>query len=184
MFLSSQDLAVRLEKHLEAGSQPRFVSASPDGKLICALFHNRRMWLLDTETTACRLAGVRGQGDISAFAFHGDRLLVADRVNRVRDYQSSDLTRQAVYAPAMTTSQIVYYYVISPIYYVLPKPGELDNTVQYFLTEKETSDSGLFRDDLTQIRDNLHPWRPVWTSGLFVVVILAMSCVYIERHQF
>lgn len=184
MFLSSEDLSVRTERNLEAGSQPRFVAASPDGKWICALFHNRRLWLMDSETTDCRLASVRGQGDISAFAFHGERLLVADRVNRVCDYQASDLTRQAMYSPAMTTSQIVYYYVISPIYYVLPKPGELDNTVQYLLTAKETSDSGLFRNDLSQIRDNLHPWRPVWTSGVFVVVILAMSCVYIERHQF
>ena len=184
LFLSTEDLSVRAEKNLEAGSQPRLVAASPDGKMFCALFHNRRLWLLDSETSDCRLAAVRGQGDISAFAFHGDRLLVADRITRVCDYQTADLTRQATYAPAMKTSQIVYYYVISPIYYVLPKPGELDNTVQYLLTGKETSDLGIFRGDLSQARDNLHPWRPVWTSAIFVVVMLLLSCVYIERHQF
>ena len=184
LFLAAKDLAVRATTSLEPSSQPRFIATSPDGTQIGILYQNHRFWLLDSEAATSQLARVRGQGDISAFAFHDDRLLVADRVNRVVDYSTSDLKKQATYAPAMTTSQIVYYYLVTPIYTVFPKPGELDNTVHYLLTEKETTDLGIFREDLEQARENLHPWRPVWSSAIFVAVMLGLACLYIERHQF
>lgn len=184
LFLSATDLAVRATTPLEPASQPRFIATSPDGERIGILFQNRRFWLLDSSAATAKRARVRGQGDISAFAFHDEQLLIADRVNRVTDYSVSDLKRGAAYAPAMTTSLIVYYYLVTPIYTVFPKPGELDNTVHYLLTEKETTDLGIFREDLEQARENLHPWRPVWSSAIFVAVMLGLACLYIERHQF
>ncbi len=184
VLLSPKDLTLVAEKPLEPHSQPRTIASSPDGKQVGILFHNQRLWMIDTLSGDCRLASVRGQGDISGFTFQGERLLVADRINRVSDYQIADLKLQTVYSPAMTTSQSVYYYLVSPIYTVFPKPGELDNTVQFLITEKETTDLGLFRGDLSQARGNLNPWQPVWSSAIFVTVMLALACVYIERHQF
>lgn len=183
-LLSSQDLSLRDEIPLEPHSQPRIIAASSDGKQVGILFHNHRLWTIDSDSGKCHLANVRGQGDISAFAFQGERLLVADRINRVLDYQIADSQLIASYSPAMTTSQMVYYYLVSPIYTVFPKPGELDNTVQYLITKKETTDLGLFRGDLSQVRGNLNPWQPVWSSAIFVAIMLGLACLYIERHQF
>ncbi len=183
-FYSPKDLSLRQEAALETHSQPRFVAASPDGSRFALLFQNRRLWLADTKTAEISLAPVRGQGDISAFAFHGTQLMVADRVNRVTDYSLTDLSPGTTYAPAMTTAQRINYFVVNPLYTIFPKPGELDNTVHYLLTQKETTDAGLFRDDLEQARANLHPWRPVRSSAIFVVITLILACLYIERHEF
>ncbi len=57
----------------------------------------------------------------------------------------------------------VYEFSILPLYTVLPKPLELDDTVQYFLD----------RGDLREISA---PWSPVISSGLFLVVILGICC--------
>jgi hypothetical protein len=60
----------------------------------------------------------------------------------------------------------------------------LDNTVQYVLTGKRTTDMGMFRGDLAQKRENLHPWRPVRSGLAFVGVVLLIACVYMERSEF
>jgi hypothetical protein len=60
----------------------------------------------------------------------------------------------------------------------------LDNTVQYVLTGKRTTDLGLFQGSLQQRRDDLNPWQPVVSGLVFVGLMLVVSCIYIERHEF
>ena len=84
----------------------------------------------------------------------------------------------------MTRFEWVYYYGILPVYIIFPKPGELDNTVHYALTGKTTTDMGIFQGDLTQRREDLHPWRPVASGLAFVAVVMLIACIYIERHEF
>ena len=33
-------------------------------------------------------------------------------------------------------------------------------------------------------REDLDPWRPIWSGLAFVGVMLLIACVYIERHEF
>lgn len=183
-LLSSQDLSTVRELSLETGTQPRFVSASPDGRRFGILFQNRRLWLIDGKTGQPELAQVRGQGDIAGFAFTADQLLVTDRVSRVTTYDLATLSRGAEFTPAMNRVEWVYYYFVQPTYWLFPKPGELDNTVQYFLSGKRTTDLGMFRGDLAVRRDDLHPWRPVRSGLAFVAVVLLIACVYIEWQEF
>ena len=58
----------------------------------------------------------------------------------------------------------VYTFAIVPLHTVLPKPLELDDTVQYFLDRREE-------------RKITAPWSPVISSGLFLVVILGICCI-------
>ncbi len=71
-----------------------------------------------------------------------------------------------------------------PIYTVFPKPGELDNTIQYVLRKEETIDIGLPGSDLQTKRVRLHPWAPVRSSLIFMLVVLGLACFYIERQDF
>ena len=182
-LLSARDLSVAKELNLESQTQPRFLAASAGGQ-VGILFQNRRLWLIDAATGAARRAPVSGQGDISGFAFSGEKLLVADSVSRVITYDGQSLARQAVYGPPMNRVELAYYYSVLPLYLIFPKPGELDNTVQYVLTGKRTTDLGVFRGDLSQRRENLHPWRPVRSGLAFVAVVLVIACIYMERHEF
>jgi hypothetical protein len=184
LLLSTADLSVKKELSLEATSQPRFVSASCDGTQFAVLFQNRYLWFVDSTTGEARRAPVPAQGQISGVLWTPDRLLIADYANRVVAYDLETMRHERVYRPALTRWELAHYYIVEPLYTIFPKPRGLHNTVAYLLTGKQTTDAGLFQGDVTQYREDLHPWRPV-TSGLaFVGVLLLLACVYIERHEF
>lgn len=182
--LSADDLSTKDELKLEPNSQPRFVVASGDGKQIGVVYQNRYLWLIDAKSGAARRAPVSRQGEISGVAFIGDQLLVGDQANRVVAYDASDFSHQRTYQPAMTRSEMAYYYGVGPLYTIFPKPRQLHKTVQYLVTGKRTTDVGLFQGDLTQHREDLQPWQPVRSGLAFVGVILLVACVYMERQEF
>jgi hypothetical protein len=183
-LLSPDDLSIKKEFSLESGTQPRFVAASPDGGTLAVLFQNRRLWFVDPKTGEVRRAPVGSQGQITGFAFTKDQFFVADYANRVVVYDAKSFARQAIHRPAMTRAELGYYYVVQPLHMLFPKPRYLDNTVQYVLTGKKTTDGGIFGGDLTQRRDDLKPWQPVASGLIFVGVMLLCACIYIERHEF
>lgn len=183
-LLSADDGSVVHELTLEQNTQPRFVAAALDSSRFAILFQNGSLWLIDAQTGAARLAPIGGQGGISGFAFAQDRLLVGDRSNRVVEYELGTLARRKIYAPAMSRWELAYYYAIEPLHLVSPKPRMLGNTVQYVLTGKRTTDVGLFEGMLQQKREDLHPWRPIYSGLAFVAVMLLAASIYIERHEF
>ncbi|MHB8952609.1 MAG: ABC transporter permease subunit [Pirellulaceae bacterium] len=185
---AAPELTLRSTYHPEKESLPRFACASPDGRWFAVVFHNGQLHLLDATQDASasmQRAQVRGQGNISAVAFSPDgTLLAADRVNRVTRYKPGSWEPVHTYAAALTPLEIAYYYAVIPIYTVFPKPGELDNTIQYVLRKEETIDVGLPGGNLQTKRIRLHPWAPVRSSLIFMLVILGLACVYIERQDF
>jgi hypothetical protein len=142
------------------------------------------LWLIDAQTGAARRAPISGQGEIAGFAFSGDRLLVGDASYCVVAYDAQTFARQDIYRPAMNNWEIAYYYGIRPLHAASPKPRHLDNTVKFALTGKRTTDLGLLQGNLTQKRDDLRPWRPVASGLIFVGLMLLISCVYLEWHEF
>jgi len=121
-----------------------------------------------------------GQGDISAATFTDNRtLMLADRTSRVTSYDVVDNKQLKRWTPPSTAFENVYRYVIVPLYTIYPKPGELGKTVLYLLSEQETM--GAVGSDMRQAREHLKPWAPVWSSALFMIVMLAISCVYLWR---
>ncbi len=183
-LLSASDLSVQKELKLESKTQPRFVTASPDGSQFGVLFQNRTLWLVDAKTGTARRAPLASQGHISGFAFTPERLLASDYANRVVAYDGKSLRRDRVYRSAMSRAEIGYYYFVRPLHIAFPKPRYLDNTVQYVLTGKRTTDLGLFQGSLQQRRDDLNPWQPVASGLVFVGLVLLVSCIYIERQEF
>ncbi len=184
LLFSASDLSLKHELTLEANSQPRFASVSPDGYQFGVVFQNRFLWFIDAQTGAARRAPVSAQGEISGFAWTGERLFVADYANRVVAYDPKSLARERVYRPALSRWELAYYYAIEPLYAIFPKPRRLHKTVQYLITGKRTTDLGLFQGDLTLQREDLRPWQPVQSGLVFVGVLLVVACVYMERHEF
>lgn len=184
LLLSASDLSLKHELTLEPQSQPRFVSTSTDGSRFAVLFQNHYLWFIDATTGSARRAPLPAQGEISGVTWTPDRLLVADYANRVVAYDPVKLTRQQTYRPGLTRWELAYYYVISPLHAVFPKPRQLNNTVQYVLTGKRTTDLGFFQGDLAQQREDLNPWQPIKSGLGFVVVMLLFACIYIERQEF
>ena len=181
----ARTLQVKNELEPQRRNAPRFAVAAPEGQWFAVLFHNRRLWLYDARRDTTGIATIRGQGDISAVAFSGpDQLLVADRVNRVSHYRLSTGTLERTDTPPSTTMESVYRFIVLPIYTLFPKPGELDNSINYLLTDSETVPMGPDADDLRAAQLKIDPWAPVWSSLAFEAVLLVLACVYITRQEF
>ncbi|MGH7140111.1 MAG: ABC transporter permease subunit [Pirellulales bacterium] len=167
----------------QAGNAPRFAEASPDGKRFAVLFHSRRLWLYDAASQH-PLKSIAGQGDISAVAFAGnDRLLAADRFTRVTEFELPSMKTIDRRRPALSVLEKVYLFGIKPIYTVFPKPGEMDNVVNYLLTGSESASVGV-NNDLQTSRPRLDIWGPIWSNLAFIAVVVGLGCLYTYRKDF
>ena len=183
-LFDASDLKPRADYKPQANTAPRFADASPDGSLFAVLFHNRRVWLFDARGGQPVSMSIAGQGDVSAVAFSGGtRLLVADRFKRVTEYELPSGKVVARHRPTLSVSETVYLFVIKPIYTVFPKPGEMDNVVNYLLTGSESVTVGA-SNDLQTNRPRLDVWGPIWSNLAFIAVVVGLGCVYTQRRDF
>jgi len=184
LIVDAVDLSVRHELRPDGDNAPRFVAASPGGRWLSVVFHNRRLWLYDVRNDRPAHLSFTGQGDISAAAFNGpNRLLAADRSNRVTQYELDPLRVEDSREPSLGKMEIAYYYVMIPVYTILPKPGELGTAVAYLLTDKDDDESAN-PADLSQQRSKVDVAGPIWSSLAFLLVVLALSCLYVKQADF
>jgi hypothetical protein len=183
MLFDVRDLKPVASFQPEASTPPRFVEVSPDGKVLAVLFHNRRLWLYDVANSQPLDLSVSGQGDISAAAFAGDRLLVADRFTRVSEYDLASGRVVDRRRPSLSMLETAYLFGIKPIYTVFPKPGEMDNVANYLLTGNETAQIGI-SDNLQTNRPKLDVWGPIWSNLAFIAVVVGLGCLYTRRKDF
>ena len=100
----------------------------------------------------------------------------------MRAYRLDPLTADTRFDPTLTTPETIYWYVVTPIYTVLPKPGELGDMVTYLVTGKRTLQSP--PDGDVRPAEKLNIWQPVWTNLVFLAVVLGVACFYVERKDF
>ncbi len=166
-------------------SVPISAAVSPDGRYLAVVFKNARLWLYDTRDDAPVPLSVRGQGDVSAATFAGDKLLVADRLTRVSEYDLAERKLTKGWQPPMSTLEKIYRYGLYPLYKIFPKPGELNDTVSYVLTAEDTKIAGPRFDDRRQnVPTKVDIWGPVWSNLAFLAVVLAISCWHVSRKDF
>lgn len=177
-------LSLRDEIRPEGGNAPRFIEASDDGRYFAVAFHHRRLWLYDARERRPADLRVDGQGDISAVAFDGDQLLVADQFTRVSRYGLAGSQLVERYVPQRSALELVYLYGVRPFYMLFPKPGELSNFVRYVLTGEETVQRRNDTRDLQSARVRLDVWGPLWSNLAFTAVLVALGCLYTQRKDF
>ena len=166
----------------ESHNQPRFISAAPGGRWFAVVFQHGRMVVIDAQQGTTVPQVFTGQGDVSAAKFNQEgKLLVAERTNRVTTYDLYSMRATKVCAPPLDLLERSYRYAISPLYWMLPKPAELNDTIYYLLTRRESAG---ISGDLFAPHEAFDPWTPVWSSLVFVAVVLAVACIYLERSEF
>jgi hypothetical protein len=160
------------------------LAVSPDGRYLAIVFHNQTLWLYDVRELCGAPLSPVGQGDISAAAFDGPKLLVVDRLTRVTEYDVERSERLRQWQTDMPAVEKFYRYVLHPLYTIFPKPGQLNDTVTYVLTPKDATAGAVRLNDPENARRNLDVWGPVWSNLAFLVVVLGVACVYIYRKDF
>jgi hypothetical protein len=178
-------LEPRLETKLEGKNQPRFISAAPGGEHFAIVFHHGRLWGYDRQEEQMFRPPVGRGRAVSCCVFPAsDRVRVVDGLRRVTTYSLPDWRVVQRHAPPMPVIERVYRYALVPLYTVFPKPRELDATIQYILTGKETIASAGGAANLQTAQKQIDPWRPVYSSLAFMVVMLALGCVYLHRQDY
>jgi hypothetical protein len=125
-----------------------------------------------------------GQGDISTIAWTDSDLLAVDRLTRVTKYQLAGKQVSQSWQPPMPLAERIYRYVLHPLYTVFPKPGQLNDTVNYVLTPQEKT-LGAVRIENQEVRAQpVDVWGPVWSNLAFLAVVLAIACLYVHRTDF
>jgi ABC-type transport system involved in multi-copper enzyme maturation permease subunit len=191
LLCDAKSLEQKQAMTLEMESRPIGAAASPDGKTFALWFENNRLWLIDSTSGQAEVADVSGQRDISAAAFRASgTLVVADRTRRLTEYDLADMSVKNRLTPPMTISERAYRYVLRPTYAICPKPGEFYKTVQYLLADsaqkaaRKSEDEGVVVEALESNPLDNHPWSPVWSSAIFMAVMLALGCVYMHWQEF
>lgn len=196
VVIDSGSLSTKQTLEPDPLARPMAATASANGKWIALLMDNRKLWLYDVAGEKLALAGVGGQGDISAVAFAGEEsLLVADRTDRVLEYKATDMSIQRSMAPSMSAFDWTFRYGVMPVYTICPKPSELYKTVTHILSdpkkqkaeeapEGEEEAAAPEIDDAPAPRGVRNPWSPVWSSAIFMAVMLAFGCAYMQWQEF
>lgn len=159
-------------------SAPLAIATSEDGRFIAILFQNGLLWVYDDQSHAGRIL----DRDSTAIIFEGNDLILVDsmRQARVRDLKADKTTK--VYAPKSDTLRWYYRWLIKPVYTIFPKPGELSNVIRNMLDESpQTTPQDDGNEDLRAERVTRDTTAPVVHGAIFVLIMLGLTCVYVER---
>ena len=193
--ISIDSRAMEIKKEFGTGERfiPKSIKASVDGNWIAALRQNGTFWVYSVENDTFEKSGISSEAKAICFD-ENNRLHVADRWLRVSEV---DLSNSAVIGTTqgkLSRFQFVYQNIVYPLYYVFPKWGELNYTVEYLVTGKDTADTfptvilkvfGFDRLMPVPLETyNLKPWPQVWTSLFFILFMLGIGCVIIERTDY
>ncbi|MDP6445198.1 MAG: ABC transporter permease subunit [Pirellulaceae bacterium] len=173
LIVDLDSMSLRHEVKLPRKQRADLMSSSPDGFRVAITTDKGRLRLLDLASGEWRTPRLRGQGDIGATSFtDDDKLLVTTQSIRVHEYDLNDGKTDVSYAPRMKTLEWCYRYLLRPVYYAFPKPTELDESISYLLAKE--SDRKNFDS----------PWTPIWSSLIFMTVVMLLACIYIERQEY
>ncbi len=104
--------------------------------------------------------------------------------NRVVLVNMDDKTVLKDYSPQLRRFELVYNWVINPIFKVNPKPAAMDDAMAYLLTGRTTFDENLVTTKLDSSKRELSIWQPIFSNLAFVVVMLAICCIYVARKEY
>ena len=163
-------------------SAPYLATSQRDGNWAAVLFHNGTLWLCDMQTHANHVLS----NTATAVSFDGkDRIHVAEQGAVINTYAVDTQDLVETNRPRWTTPAFAYYYLVRPMYTLLPNPGELGDVVSYLLTQQDTrTDGPPFMGqpaDLREERETIDIYGPLNSSLLFVMVILGLTCLQLHR---
>ncbi len=174
---------------LPEDQQVRQLSWIPDSRDLSILSHTGRCWRLQgssvhSQPVVSPLAESY-TGRITSLSWEDSQTVwLGIKPDRVIQWDAVSGQTVADFTPRATTLELIYRWLIKPIYIINPKPAALDTTMSYALTGNKTTSLGLVTNDLEAAQVQVDLWTPIVTNTIFVIVVLGFSCWYVARKEF
>ncbi|MEP3479305.1 MAG: ABC transporter permease [Fuerstiella sp.] len=176
-----------------SGVVPKRSEVSPDSNYIAVLTHDETILIFDVQTEKFMEWQPSENGTCSAMTFNSEgHLLLSDGRLAVHQYDLSTKKRLTSWAQQETRVYAFYDYVVNPLWKLLPRPGQLDRFAKWTLDGDQEVLAGEGDgpprppqpDNLLQDRDRFSPSQVIIKNGLFIAVLLALGCFYVQRNDF
>lgn len=168
----------------ESRSAIEVVVGSPDGTNFGVLYRNGNLWILKPDNAdSMQKADVIGQGEIGTLTFGSDgELWVSDNTDRATRYDATSGNTIVRHAPSGGWIEKSFRYAIRPLYRVCPKPGEFYKVVTHLSSSGDTSANE--NVDLNKSLQANNPFAPLRSGLAFMVVMVAIGCLYFQYKDF
>lgn len=184
VILDTELKPVHAEVALPNKSNPRQLAWVPETNDLAIITHTGDWLKLDCKSGEVVPFAGQFAGRCTAMKWQDkDSVWLGIKPNKVVEYQLGDKVVKE-YSPKSSTLEMVYNWIIHPLYFVNPKPSALDNTMNYLLSGNQTQSMNLVTNDLKQAQIELDVRGPLISNLVFVAVILLVSSIYLARKEF
>ncbi len=176
-----ETLAEKTTLSLASDADVRQLAISENGNWVSLLTDDDKLTVFDLSQDG-EARSVRGNW--SAATIYKDKLLLSNQNDRIVTRTLSDMKTESTINPKLSMFKRAFRFFVSPAYLVCPKPAELQNTMQYALTGKDTQrveGPGMGPGGRTI---KLKPWQPIYSNSAFIVAMLSFGCLYVYRQDF
>ncbi|MEY2727046.1 MAG: hypothetical protein RLZZ458_2913, partial [Planctomycetota bacterium] len=169
--------------------KPNRVEMSPDGSRGAVLTHAGTLIVYNSADKSFAPLVIRTPRTIASIRFISpDRLAVGAGRTLLEVNPSTGEVLKSFQGQIQWPVHL-YDYVVRPLHAILPRPGDLDNTVRYLVTGESSvvvEDEGGpgDSDDLASPRIVFNPWSAFGSNSVFLAVLLLLGCIYISRSDF
>jgi hypothetical protein len=113
-----------------------------------------------------------------------DKVWVGIKPNRAALFHTGSGQVERLLEPALSRVDIFYRWIARPLYLINPKPSSLNGVLQKLLSKERVGQTQLFNTDLSAARVEVEIWQPILSNLAFVVVLLAIGCIYVSRREY
>ncbi|MCA9190510.1 MAG: ABC transporter permease [Planctomycetales bacterium] len=185
MLILSPDFQTTLHS-IELPVEIRNLSWVPGtSQQLIAVTHSGELWELDCAQASFTKIEWPYSGQATVLNWSTDqKAWIGIEPNRaiLFDFKSRKIEKELM--PAASTFDMVYNWVVRPVYTINPKPAALDDSMAYLLSGDRTQNLGLVNTDLEAAQVEIDLWTPIVSNVIFVVIVLGIGCLYVQRKEF
>jgi len=164
---------------------PRKVLVSTSDQSFLILDRDGKLWSLDGQAKQVTSPELPVSGRISAIDVdRSGNWWVAWGVNRISVWNPERNVVLREITPTFSFVESIFHRVVSPLYWINPKPAAVGATLRYCVTTEDPFSLGR---ETSELQESIVPpidfWQPIWSNALFIAGILLVSCSLLYRQD-
>lgn len=109
---------------------------------------------------------------------------IAWGVNQITVWNPVDKQVVQSITPTLSLVDTIFHRIVSPLYWVNPKPAAVGTTIRSCITDEDPFSLGRETSELQEsIIQPVDFWEPIWSNALFIGVMLVIGCSLLYRQD-